>query len=199
MLTRKGDREMRKIFKIILALFALLVIFVVAFGAIVFLDVTAYTATSSQNLSPTGTAVGKALVVYDPGLSGAAKNVASKVAGDLQAAGYAVTLAGIKSSAASNTSTYNIIVVGGPIYVGIPTGSVKDFLGSQNPAQGVKLGVFGSGQGSTTPADVQQIKDSIASLKNGSSLSNALVVKIGTSEDLNARASDFVNQLVNAD
>ena len=72
-----------------------------AFGAIIFLDVAAYTATGSQTLTPTGTSVGNALVLYDPGLSGTAKGVAEKVASDLQAQNYTVTLAGIKSSAAA--------------------------------------------------------------------------------------------------
>ena len=119
---------MRKIFKIILAIFAALIIIVVAFGAIIFLDVAAYTATGSKTLTPTGTSVGKAIVIYDPGLSGTAKGVADKVASDLQTKGYTVTLAGVKSSAATNTTGYSIIVIGGPVYAGAVTSSVKDAL-----------------------------------------------------------------------
>jgi flavodoxin len=187
---------MRKVFKIILAIFAALIILVVAFGAVFLLDVAAYTATGYSNLTPTGTSVGKAVVIYDPGLSGAAKGVADKVASDLQAQGYNVTLAGIKSSAAANTANYGIIVIGGPIYAGSPTTSVKDCLSNLNPTQGVKVGVFGSGQGATTPSDVQMIRDALASLKDGNSLSNAVIVKIGQSEDLNVRAADFATQLL---
>jgi len=187
---------MRKAFKIILAVFAALVILLVAVGAVFLLDVAAYTATGSSTLTPSGASVGKAIVIYDPGLSGAAKGVADKVASDLQAQGYTVTLAGIKSSAAASTTAYGVIVVGGPIYAGTPTSSVKDCLSNLNPTQGVKIGVFGSGQGATTPSDVQMIKDALASLKDGNSLSNAVVVKIGQSEDLNARAADFVTQLL---
>ena len=127
---------MRKIFKIILAIFAVMIIIVVAFAAIIFLDIAAYTATGSQTLTPSGTSVGKALVTYDPGLSGTLKDVADKVASDLQAQNYTVTLAGIKSSAAANTSGYKIIVVGGPIYAGSPTGSVKDCLNNLKPDSG---------------------------------------------------------------
>ena len=78
---------MRKIFKIILAIFAVLIIIVVAFGAIILLDVAAYTATGSQTLTPTGASIGKAIVIYDPGLSGTSKGVADKVASDLQEKG----------------------------------------------------------------------------------------------------------------
>ena len=186
---------MRKVFKIIIAVFAAIIIAVGAFAAIIFLDVAAYTATGSKTLTPTGTPSGKALVAYDPGLSGAAKSVADKVASDLQAGGYTVTLAGIKSSAAAHTSGYGIIVAGGPVYAGSITVSVKDFLDNLKPIEGVKVGVFGSGQGSTTPSDVIMIKNSVPSLSSSGSLSNALVVKIGQNENLDTRAQELVNQL----
>jgi flavodoxin len=187
---------MRKVFKIVLTVFAVLIILVVTFVAMIFLDLAAYTATGSQTLAPSGTSAGNALVVYDPGLSGAAKDVASKIADNLQIDGYTVYLAGIKSSTATHTAGYGIIVAGGPIYAGTPTSSVKDFLNNLKPDQGAKIGVFVSGQGATTPEDITQIRDSTATLQNGGSLSNAVVVKIGSSEDLNARSADFVTQLL---
>jgi flavodoxin len=187
--------KMRKAFKIILVIFAVLIIIAVSFAALFFLDLAAYTATGSKTLTPTGTSVGKAIVIYDPGLSGNTKTVADKVASDLQAKGYTVTLAGVKSSAAATTSGYNIIVVGGPVYAGALTSSVKDNLKSIFIDQGTKVGVFGSGQGATSPDDIAMIKQSIPSNSN-SDLSNGVVVKIGEKEDLNARAQDFVNQLV---
>jgi len=188
---------MRKVFKIILAIFAALIILIVAFGAIVFLDVAAYTATSVQTLTPAGTSVGNALVVYDPGLSGAAKGVAEKVASDLQAKSFTVTLAGVKSSAAANYTGYSVIVIGGPVYAGELTSSVKDALNSLvlSHDQGAMFGVFGSGQGATSPEDVAQISQALP-VRSDISLQNAVVVKIGESEDLNVRAQDFVNQIL---
>jgi flavodoxin len=186
---------MRKIFKIILAIFTALIIIVVAFGAIVLLDVAAYTATGSQTLTPTGVSVGKAIVIYDPGLSGNAKGVADEVANDLQTKGYTVTLAGVKSSAAVITTGYNIIVVGGPVYAGALTSSAKNALANLVVNQGAKIGVFGSGQGPTSPEDIAQIKQSIP-FRSDTTLQNATVVKIGNSEDLNARTQEFVNQLI---
>ncbi len=171
------------------------IIIVVALAAIIFLDLAAYTATGLKTLTPTGISSGKTLVVYDPGLSGAAKGVADKVASDLQAQGYTVTLAGIKSSAAANTAGYSIVVAGGPVYAGSITVSVKDFVDNLSFNSTTKVGVYGSGQGSTTPSDVTMIRSSIPALKDNVSLSNTVVVKIGQSEDLNTRASDFVNQL----
>ena len=74
--------------------------------------------------------------------------------------------------------------------------SVKDTLNNLKPDQGTKVGVFGSGQGATTPSDVSMIRNSVSALSSGGSLSNAVVVKIGQTEDLNTRALDFVSQLV---
>ncbi len=184
---------MRKIFKLILAIFATIIIIVVAFGAIIVFDIAAYTATGSQTLTPTGTSIGKAIVIYDPGLSGTVKGVADKIAADLQAKSYTVTETGIKSSFASSTTDYSIIVVGGPVYAGALTSSVKDSLNGISIAESSKVGVFGSGQGPTSPDDIAQLKQSMPTRAD---LSNAIVVKIGSSEDLSARAQDFVNQLV---
>jgi flavodoxin len=196
---------MRKIFKIILAIFAVVVIIIVAFGAIILLDLAAITATGSQTLTATGTSVGKALVVYDPGLSGTAKDVADKVATDLQAKGYTVIEAGVKSSAVANTAEYSVVVVGGPVYAGALTSSVKNYLnnlpaGHASPSNGpyifTRVGVYGSGQGATSQSDIDMIKTSVTALSTNGTLSNATVVKIGQKENLNTRAQDFVNQLV---
>ena len=124
----KEGPKIRKVFKIVIAIFVLLIIIIAAFGAIVFLDIAAYTATDSQTLKPTGTSVGKAIVVYDPGLSGTAKTIASQIAADLQAKSYTVILAGVKSSVAADTTEYSVIVVGRPVHAGALTSSAKDYL-----------------------------------------------------------------------
>ena len=196
---------MRKVLKIILVIFAVLIILVVAFVGIVFLDVAAYTATGSQTLTSSGTSKGDALVVYDPGLSGAAKHVAEIVASNLQDRDFTVTLAGIKSSAAANITGYSVVVAGGPVYAGALTSSLKDFLnnlpaGHASPGYGpyilTRVGVFGSGQGATSQSDIDMIKNSVNALSANGTLSGATVVKIGQREDLNTRAQEFVNQLV---
>jgi hypothetical protein len=187
---------MRKILKIILAIFAIIIIAIVAFGAVVFLDLAAYTATSSQTLTHEGPFMGTALVLYDPGLSGASTRVAEKIAADLQNATLTVTLAGIKSATATNTTGYDIIVIGGPVYAGVPTASVKDALKDLKHDSDARVGVYGSGSGATTPEDVAAIIGGVPALQSGGALSNAIVVKIGSGEDLNARVQDFVNQLI---
>ncbi len=175
---------------------AILLIAVAALAAVILLDVAAYTATSSQTLTPTITPTGNALVLYDPGLSNVSTKVAQQVASDLQSKGYTVTLAGIKSSAAAETTGYDIIIVGGPIYAGAPTTSVKDALGNLQHDSNAEIGVFGSGKGATSPEDIASIKASVPALQADGELSNAVVVKIGEDEDISVRSTDFVNQLV---
>jgi|YelNatPaOPRAMG01_1025707.scaffolds.fasta_scaffold40841_4 flavodoxin len=186
---------MRRIFKIIIAAVAVIVIVAAAFGALIFLDLAAYTATGSQTLTPTVTPMGTALVLYDPGLTGASTQIADQIAADLLAKNMTVTLAGIKSSTASNTTGYDIIIIGGPTYAGAPAASVKDALSNLQHDSDARVGVYCSGQGSTTPQDIAQIKDAVPALQSSGALSNAVVVKIGESEDLKARAQDFVNQV----
>jgi len=69
-------------------------------------------------------------------------------------------------------------------------------MNNLKPDHGTKVGVFGSGQGATTPSGVSMIRNSVSALSTNGSLSNAVIVKIGQSDDLNARASDLVTQLV---
>ena len=180
---------MRKILKVILIVVAVIAIATLIGIGLCFSDVAAYTATGSKTLSPHGASAGKALVVYDPGLSGAAHSIAQKIASDLQAKGYTVTLAGIKSSAAAHTSGYSVIVVGGPIYAGKPTSSVDSFLSNLNPAQGAKVGVYGSGSFSVST-------DKVALLPKNSTLTITYSTKILSSEVQSVRCQEFVNQLL---
>ncbi len=107
-------------------------------------DIMSYTDTGSKVLNPAGAPIGKALVVYNPGLSGAAKKAAAEIAGDLQAKGYTVNLAGIKSAAADNTSGYDVIIAGGPMYFGRVSNSVDSYLKALKPQKDVAVGVFGT-------------------------------------------------------
>ena len=106
-----------------------------------------------------------------------------------------VTLAGVKSSETGITIGYNIVVVGGPVYACALSGSAKDAIANLVLDQGVIIGVYGSGQGSTSPEDIPQIKQSMP-VRSNETLQNAIVVKIGSNEDLNARVQEFVNQLI---
>jgi len=190
---------MRKIFKIAGAIIAILIIALVIVFALAALDVGSYSsdANSSQTLPAKGTMVGNALVVFDPGMSGNAKNVATAVASSLQDNGYQVCLAGIRSQAAANYSAYNVIVTGGPCYMGKIASSVQNYLKTFNPPQNTTVGAFGIGvlppDGNTT----QVIAKEVAPLPNGSAVTIKAAMKIVTGEDINEKSTNFVNELLN--
>ncbi len=186
-----------KTVKTAVEIIAAVVLIAVVFVGLTVFDAGGFTATSSQTLDLKGTPQqGTALVVYDPGLSTAATKFANKVAFDLQALNYSVILAGVKSSEAQTAKGYDIIVVGGPVYFGGLTSSVKYVLDNMQPDKGTVVGVFGSGMYASSPEDLAKMRNSDSLLTSGGALSKALVLKISNSDDLNATALDFVNQLI---
>jgi flavorubredoxin len=186
---------MRKILKIILIVFAVLIIVGIASFAIVILDVAGSFATGSQTL-PNGAAIGQALVVYDPGLSGGAKDVATKIGYDLQSSGYNVVLAGVKSSAAANTTGYNVIVVGGPIYAGKPASTVQTYLNSLNPPANAKVGAFGFGSVKVDDTNSTTVMQDVAPLPSSSQVVLDAVVKVVSGDNVGTKCQDFVNNLL---
>ena len=73
---------MRKLWKIVLVVFVVIVVLVVSVFAAFAVDLSSYGATGSETLNPSGSSIGRALVVYDPGFSGAAKSDATRIAND---------------------------------------------------------------------------------------------------------------------
>ncbi len=184
---------MNKIVKIVLAVFAVLLIVVFAGFSLIVFDVAGAFATGTHPL-PNDSAVGQVIVVYDPGLTSKAKDVASQIGFDIQDSGYAVTLAGVKSSAAADLSSYDIVVVGGPIYVGKPAGSIQDYLKAFSPKENATVGVFGYGSIQVTnPDDVQK---EVAPLPSGSTVNLAATAKVYEGGNIKAQCQDFVSQLL---
>jgi flavodoxin len=135
-----------KIAIIAVAVVVAIIVISLAAAGLVALDVTGSFAGGSEKLTPGGTATGKALVVYDPGVMGTAKDAANKIAGDLQSRGYQVVLAGVSSADASNVSGYDVIVAGGPIYAGKVGSSVYSYLEDLKAPDNAKVGAFASGK-----------------------------------------------------
>ena len=73
------------------------------------------------------------------------------------------------------------------------TATVKAVLSSITIDQGAKVGFTEAGR-HNLPDDIAQIQQSCT--RSDSALSNAVVVKIGESEDRDVRAQDLVNQLI---
>ena len=185
---------MRKFWKIVLVVFVVIVVLVVSVFAAFAVDLSSYGATGSETLNPSGSSIGRALVVYDPGFSGAAKSDATRIANDLQAKGYTVILAGVRSGMASNKSSYDIIVAGGPMYWGQVSSSVDGYL--KTLPNNLKLGVFGSTGSSTfSQSDLTSFEQQVASATQN----EKAVVKLILDGNETSDCAELVSTLVQQD
>ena len=182
---------MKKILKIGIVVLVVVVVLLVSAVAMFSFDLSSYGATGYQTLNPAGTSIGRALVVYDPGYSGAAKQDATRIADDLQAKGYTVDLAGVRSGTASNKSGYNIIVAGGPMYWGQVSSSIDGY--SKTVPNSAKLGVFGStGSSTLSESDYTSLVNQVTSAAHNE---NAAVKLIRDGNETNDCA-DLLSALV---
>jgi flavodoxin len=190
----QGEEKMNKKLKIILVLAVFFIAVFAAFSLVIY-DVAGSLATDTHPL-PNGNATGKALIVYSPGLTGGAKDVATKIGYNLQESGYYVTLAGVKSSAAADITNYDLVVVGGPIYAGRPANTIQAYLNSLSQPAGVEVGVFGYGSVQIDNADQTAVMADVANLPSDSTLFLTAVAKITNSDDVDAKCQQFVTNLL---
>jgi hypothetical protein len=126
-------------------------------GAVMALDLTSYMATDRTTIGPED-AARKALIVYDPGITGTAKKSALWMGNDLATRGYNVTVAGVRSRGAENATEYSPVVLVAPAYAwGLP-GTAKDYARSAQINGSAILGIYSIGEfpgvdGSTAGAE----------------------------------------------
>lgn len=188
--------EMKRLLK--LTGIGTVIVILAIFGIMGFVmyDVMSYTATDYQKLNPAESAVGKALVVYDPGISGQAKNAAEVIAKDLQGKGYTVNLVGINSAEAKNTSDYNIIIVGGPIYAAKASKSVESYLSTLKTDNDAKIAAFATGQDADVLNNNDLLIKEVAPLPTGSTLKITAVTKIVDMNSVNQQCAIFVDSIL---
>jgi flavodoxin len=170
----------------------------IAAGVLFCGDIMSYTGPGSKILSPAGNSVGKALVVFNPGLSGEARKAAENIAGDLQSKGYTVNLAGIKSADAANIAGYDVVVAGGPMYWGRVCNSVDAYLKALQPQNGVKLGVFGTtGWSEFNDGDIASFGKQVAACPCNGTLNKVPVTKtIRNGDYTSIDCADFVSAVL---
>lgn len=127
------------------------------------------------------------MIVYDPGLSGESKTVATKMGNELQSKGYEVKLAGVRSNDATNVTGYNVILFGGPTYAGDASSAIKTYLEGLNIPQNVTVGVFSVGSGADDQ-DSNLVMQQILQNKN-------VTVKVSVKFDKNAVQNDYSNYI----
>lgn len=183
----------RKIALLVIVVIVATVIALVAFAA---LDVIGSMATGSERLDPSGASVGDALVVYNPGFTGQARQAAGEMAQYLRQGGYTVTLAGVSSAAASDTSRYSIVIVGGPVYGGTVSATVGDFIRGLDLSEQVRLGVFGTtGTGQSDQGGLGIFQGNVEALLAGRSLDHEPVIGLILTVDVEQDCAEFVDAL----
>ncbi len=184
---------MRKKLKIGIVVLSAIIIIVASIFAVIDFDLASYSDTSTKTLNPTGATIGRALVVYSPGLSGAAKQDAAKIAENLQTKGYSVDLAGVRSGTAGNKSNYNIIVAGGPMYWGQVSSSIDGYL--KTLPSNIKLGVFGAtGSNTLVQSDFETLSNQVALDTHNSNVSIKLVLDGNETNDCAELVSTLIQQ-----
>ncbi len=170
---------------------------IVLFLAVALLDLMSYTATGSETLEPEGTPVGKAMVVYSPGLSGQAKQAAKEMAEALRSEGYLVELAGVRSGAASNLTGYDVLIAGGPMYGGKVSSSIDEYLGDVEWHDGLRLGVFSTTGGSEHDEGAyDSLSDQVASLTKDAPPHPDPVVRLILTVNVEEDCAQMVNEIL---
>ncbi len=183
--------ELKKIAKYFgLGIILIIVVAFVGMGFIVY-DVMSYTATNFETLNPAENMTGSALVVYNPGVTGASKDAAAVIAKDLQANGYKVNLSGIRSTEAVTTSGYDIIVISGPIYAGKLSSATQSYLSNLKPSENTTIGIFTTSGGSGTAVVQKEI-----TLPSGKVIEINDIMQLASGEDVNQKSAEFVDALL---
>jgi flavorubredoxin len=181
----------RRFWKIVIVVFVVIIVLIVSAFAALSLDVSSYGATGSETLNPGGISIGRALVVYDPGFSSAAQQDATKIADILQAEGYTVDLAGVRSETASTKTGYPVIAVGGPIYFGHVSSSIGEYL--KTVPINVRLGVFGATGSSTfSENDFTSFANQVAHATQNEGVTLKLILDGNEAKD----CADLVSKLI---
>jgi hypothetical protein len=85
--------------------------------------------------------------------------------------------------------------VGGPIYVGNASGSIKSYLQSLHPTAAAKIGVFGYGGVKIDNSDMLAVVNNVASIPAGT-LNIKAAMKLTGEDDKATRCAAFVNELL---
>ena len=175
-------------------------ILAIILGIIVLVTVGAYLigyfgSSGSETLKTAGNVTGKALIVYDPGLSGGTKSAAFQMAKVLNSKGYVVTVAGVRSSDAANISGYDVLIVGSPTYGAKPTGPIESYLIGLKPSENILIGVYSLSGGNAQDSNLvmaQILKDKALQVKVSMKFGNSA---FGAPAD-KSLYSNFVSQLL---
>ena len=93
----------------------------------------------------------KALVVYQPTISGTGKTIADQLAAGLSAAGYEVTITYPTSKLSADIGAYSILTFGSSVYIGQPSSVLTKYMDRIADYSGKKVALYSIGSADNTP------------------------------------------------
>jgi flavorubredoxin len=87
----------------------------------------------------------KALVIYQPGITGISSRMAHQIAMGLSDGGYEVTLNYPGEHLSADASRYQIIVFGSPVYSGQPSKALTDFISKVKVSSDARIALYSTG------------------------------------------------------
>lgn len=113
--------------------------------------ITAEHPTSVTAAGGAGTA-GRALVVYQPGMSDFPERIVGSFVAGMTEAGWAVDRTTASSQAPTDLSGHDLLVLAGPIYAGKPAKPLGDYIVRLGPLAGRRVALILTGAGDTPEA-----------------------------------------------
>lgn len=183
--------------KIVIVSLVIVIITTIILFAVAITDWMGYSAKDSTVLEAEGNLKGNALVVYNPGLSGQAKQAAMIMGEQLAAEGYRTTVCGVSSEQADMIDGNTVIIVGGPMYGGKCSSSIADYLGHLSPNEDVRLGVFTTtGNANSDQSSLNSLTDQVSSLtgteQDITRTEVRLILTVNVDDDCRALVNDLI-------
>ena len=107
--------------------------------------------TYSKVLSGPSADAPKALVVYQPSMSGRPEKIAAKIAEGLNDGGFEVTLVYPNSKLSADLSRYSVVVMGSTVFAGQPSKALLDYALRVGDFSGKTVLLFSNGGMETMP------------------------------------------------
>lgn len=101
--------------------------------------------TNAEVLSSDRQSSKKALVIYQPGITGVSSRMAHQIAKGLSDGGYEVTLNYPGEHLSADVSGYQVLVFGSPVYSGQPSKALTDFISKVKVFSDARIALYSTG------------------------------------------------------
>lgn len=138
-------------FGIVIGILFLLIVIFVAVMAFIVSSNSRDKGEYSKVLAGPDSSAPKALIVYQPTISGTGRTIAEQLAAGLNTAGYEVTITYPSAKLPADISAYSIVTFGSSVYAGQPSSVLTKYMNRINDYSGKKVALYSIGSADNTP------------------------------------------------